>query len=202
MYFSFKPENIGVFFNSFLHCGLWFFFPASDVWGHKWVMKLLFQNWRGRCVCSATWGVLFQQHQCDIRFYHEVYHFIIKDPIPKCETASSIGFNLLYKSIFSVGWGSVRKGNNPRMIHQITVKLTEKGVMQCALYFMYLPVVSLVLTIENLNISALIFPLKQGFYLNSINKCKWSISVLVLQFFWCKLPTECIKICVLPSWQK
>lgn len=32
--------------------------------------------------------------------------------------------------------------------------------MQCALYFIYLLVVPLVLTVENLNISAIIFPLK------------------------------------------
>lgn len=37
---------------------------------------------------------------------------------------------------------------------------------------MYLPVAPLVLTMENLNIRTLIFPLKQGFYLTSINKYK------------------------------
>lgn len=45
-------------------------------------------------------------------------------------------------------------------------------MVQCALYFIYLPEVPLVLTMENLNISTFIFPLKQGFYLNNINKCK------------------------------
>lgn len=38
--------------------------------------------------------------------------------------------------------------------------------------------------------------------MNSVSKCKWSMRVLVLQVFWCKFPTECIRICVLPSWQK
>lgn len=44
--------------------------------------------------------------------------------------------------------------------------------MQWALYFIYLLAVPLVLTVENLNKSAIIFPLKQGFYLYSINKYK------------------------------
>lgn len=72
--------------------------------------------------------------------------------------------------------------------------------MQCALYFIYLPIVPLVLTMENHNLSAIIFPLKQGFYLSSISKYKRSMSVLVLQgFFWCKSSTECIKIWVILS---
>lgn len=66
--------------------------------------------------------------------------------------------------------------------------------MQCALYFRYLPAVPLVLTMKNLNISAIIC-----FYLNSIKKCKSSMSVLELQDFWCKFPTECVRICVLAS---
>lgn len=60
------------------------------------------------CHYSENYGVNFQQHQCDIRAFHVVYHFIRQELISKSDPAPML-ISLYTAKAFSVlAEGSVR----------------------------------------------------------------------------------------------